>query len=47
MIRKLEKKIRKIGLNYINDYANFYKVPMNTGILETLWEWIHDENHDC
>ncbi len=22
------------------------KVPMNAGVLDTLWEWIHDESHD-
>ena len=31
------------GNLYTIDYADFYKVPMNTGILETLWDWIHDE----
>ena len=25
---------------------NFTKYPMNTEILNTLWGWIHDENHD-
>jgi GNAT superfamily N-acetyltransferase len=26
-------------------YADFYKVPMNKEILNTLWSWIHDKNH--
>ena len=48
MIRKLdEKKIRKIGLNYTMVMLIFTKSPMNTEILDTLWGWIHDENHDC
>ena len=27
-------------------YAEFYKVPMNTGILETVWDWIFDVNDE-
>ena len=27
-------------------YADFYKVEMNEKILKTVWEWIHDNNHD-
>ena len=45
MIRKLEQKDLKNWAKLYNSYANFYKVPMNTGILETLWGWIHDDNH--
>ena len=45
MIRKLEQKDRKNWAKLYNDYANFYKVPMNTGILDTLWKWIHDKSH--
>ena len=32
-------------VKFISRICNFYNVPMNMGILETLWEWIHDENH--
>jgi len=46
MIRKLEKKDKDNWAKLYNGYADFYKVPMNTGILDTLWGWIHDENHD-
>ena len=46
MIRKLEQKDLKNWAKLYNNYANFYKVPMNTGILDTIWEWIHDEAHD-
>ena len=45
MIRKLELKDKENWTKLYNDYANFYKVPMNTGILDTLWGWIHDDNH--
>ena len=45
MIRNLEEKDKKNWENLYNGYANFYKVPMNRGILDTLWNWIHDKNH--
>ena len=45
MIRFLEQKDKEKWAKLYNGYANFYKVPMNTGILDTLWNWIHDKNH--
>ena len=45
MIRKLELKDKENWTKLYNGYANFYKVPMNTGILDTLWSWIHNDNH--
>ena len=46
MIRKLELKDKENWAKLYSGYADFYKVPMNTGILDTLWEWILDESHD-
>ena len=46
MIRQLEQKDKENWTKLYNGYANFYKVPMNSGILDTLWSWIHDESHD-
>ena len=46
MIRKLEEKDKENWAKLYNGYADFYKVPMNTGILDTIWSWIHDEVHD-
>ncbi len=45
MIRKLDKKDKENWAKLYSAYADFYKVTMNTGILDTLWEWIHDESH--
>ena len=45
MIKKLEQKDKKNWSKLYNGYADFYKVPMNKGILDTLWGWIHDDNH--
>ena len=46
MIRKLEQKDKENWTKLYKGYANFYKVPINTGVLDTLWSWIQDENHD-
>ena len=46
MIRKLEHKDKENWARLYNGYANFYKVPMNKGIIDTIWSWIHDEVHD-
>ena len=46
MIRKLEQKDKENWAKLYNGYADFYKVPMNTEVLDTLWGWIHDESHD-
>ena len=45
MIRKLMIKDKENWVKLYNGYADFYKAPMNTGVLDTLWEWIHDDNH--
>ena len=46
MIRKLERKDKENWIKLYCGYAKFYKVPMNQDILDTLWEWIHNEIHD-
>ena len=45
MIRKLELKYKENLSKFYNGYADFYKVPMNSAILDTLWDWIVDDNH--
>jgi ribosomal protein S18 acetylase RimI-like enzyme len=45
MIRKLEQKDKENWDKLYKGYADFYKVQMNTEILDTLWGWIQDENH--
>ena len=45
MIRKLNLKDKEKWSKLYYGYAEFYKVPMNQGILDTLWGWIHDNNH--
>ena len=45
MIRSLEQKDKRKWKKLYNAYADFYKVSMNSRILDTLWDWIHDDNH--
>ncbi len=46
MIRSLVQKDKEKWEKLYIGYAEFYKVSMNTAILNTLWKWIHDKNHD-
>ena len=45
MIRYLEQNDKENWERLYNGYADFYKVSTNTGILDTLWSQIHDDNH--
>jgi GNAT superfamily N-acetyltransferase len=45
MIRNLQPKDKQIWATLYNEYADFYKVPMNLSVLNNLWRWIHDKNH--
>ena len=45
MIRNIERKDKENWIKLYCGYAKFYKVPMSQGILNTLWEWIQDDNH--
>ncbi|MDH5354424.1 MAG: GNAT family N-acetyltransferase [Gammaproteobacteria bacterium] len=40
---KAEDRLQWESLYY--GYAEFYKVPMNKDILETVWSWIQDEDY--
>ena len=46
MIRQLDQKDKEKWAKLYNAYADFYKVPMNKKILDTLWGWILNETHD-
>ena len=45
MIRYLDHKDKDKWEKLYHAYADFYKVPMNSPILDTLWNWILDDNH--
>ena len=46
MIREIRLDDKKQWEVLYRGYADFYKVEMNDKILKTVWEWIHDKNHD-
>ena len=46
MIRKIQIKDRGQWENLYRGYADFYKVEMNEKILQIVWTWLHDENHE-
>ena len=46
MIRNLDLKDFENWSKLYQSYADFYKVSMNKVILDTLWNWIHDVNHE-
>ena len=45
MIRYMNNKDKDKWEKLYHAYADFYKVPMNSAILDTLWNWILDDNH--
>ena len=45
-IRNLLPKDKDRWEKLYRDYANFYKVEMNDKILNTLWNWVNDKNHE-
>ena len=46
MIRQIKLDDKKDWEALYRGYADFYKVEMNDKILNTVWKWIHDSNHD-
>jgi len=45
-IRKIQLKDKKKWEKLYKGYADFYKVEMNDKILQTVWSWLHDKNHE-
>ena len=46
MIRLIQSKDKERWKKLYIGYADFYKVEMNEKILETVWEWLNDINHE-
>jgi len=46
MIREIQLKDKEQWEKLYRGYADFYKVEMNNKILQTVWNWLHDENHE-
>ena len=46
MIRHIQLKDKEQWEELYKGYADFYKVEMNNNILQTVWNWLHDKNHE-
>ena len=46
MIRDIQLKDKDQWEKLYKSYADFYKVEMNNNILQTVWSWLHDNNHE-
>ena len=46
MIRNIEIKDKEQWKKLYHGYADFYQVTISEQILETIWDWLHNTNHD-
>ena len=46
MIREIQSKDKEQWEKLYRGYADFYKVEMNNKILQTVWNWLYDKNHE-
>ena len=46
MIREVQLKDKEQWEDLYKSYADFYKVEMNDKILQAVWNWLHDKNHE-
>ena len=46
MIRPIKIEDKAHWEKLYKSYAEFYKVEMNDKILQTVWNWLHDKNHE-
>jgi len=46
MIRDIQLKDKENWKKLYRGYADFYKVEMNEKILQTVWSWLNDKNHE-
>ena len=46
MIREIQLKDKEQWEKLYKGYADFYKVEINDKILQTVWNWLHDKNHE-
>ena len=46
MIRKINKEDKENWKKLYKGYADFYKTKINDKILDTVWVWLMDKNHE-
>jgi len=45
-IREIQLKDKNQWEKLYKGYADFYKVEMNNQILQIVWNWLNDKNHE-
>ena len=45
-LRNIHSTDKKQWIKLYKGYADFYRVEMNEEILETVWNWLFDKNHE-
>ena len=45
IVESLQKNDKEQWCELYKGYADFYKMPMNEDILDTVWSWIFDEDN--
>tara|TARA_B100001146_G_C15998196_1_gene355578 strand:+ start:71 stop:502 length:432 start_codon:yes stop_codon:yes gene_type:complete len=46
MVRDIQLKDKENWKKLYKGYADFYKVEMSENILQTVWSWLNDKNHE-
>ena len=46
MIREIQLKDKEEWEKLYRNYADFYKVDIDDKILQIVWKWLHDKNHE-
>tara|TARA_B100000035_G_scaffold132574_1_gene112652 strand:- start:1194 stop:1625 length:432 start_codon:yes stop_codon:yes gene_type:complete len=46
VIRQIKTEDRNDWEKLYKSYAEFYEVEMNDKILQKVWSWLHDKNHE-
>ena len=46
MIRQIKTEDRNDWKKLYKSYAEFYEVEMNDKLLQKVWSWLHDKNHE-
>ena len=46
IIRHINTNDRDNWQKLFSGYAEFYKVEINASVIETVWSWLHDKDHE-
>ena len=46
LVREIRVKDKACWEKLYNGYADFYKIKINSQVIETVWSWLLDKNHE-